>query len=120
MFHDNIEVLETDKSPVKTITVMQVVSTIQIERPDVAASDAVDVGGGGWSSETDDGVSMGEFCAEEIYSFSDVEKSKLVVLGGDSVADISGEGELQIQVAAGGATAEDAVGESRVSLNVSI
>ena len=50
------------------MTVLQRVrSTLQIERTDVVASGAIDVGG--QFSETDDLVGVGECCAEKLNSF---------------------------------------------------
>ena len=61
---DISEIPETYTYPVKIMTVTQRVrSTIQIEVPYVVARGAVDVGG--WTSESDDEMSVGEFCAEK-------------------------------------------------------
>ena len=84
---DNVEILDTDTSPLKTMTVFQrVLSTVQIERPDVLVSGAVLAGGP--SSDSDEGVSVSEGCAEKLQSFSEVEMSKLVDLGGNSKLEL--------------------------------
>ena len=84
---DNVEIPDTYTYPVKTMTGTQgVLSTIQIEGPYVVARGAVDVSG--WTSESDDEMILIEFCAEKLQSTGEVEVSKLVDLGGDSVAEL--------------------------------
>ena len=47
-----------------------------------------------------------------LQSVSEVEMIKVVDLGGHSIGELLGEGELQVQVATGEITAEGVVGES--------
>ena len=98
---DTVELQQTDMSPGKTLTVLQGVgSTVQVERPDVLTSGAVR------SAEGGDGVSLSDYCAEKLQSFHEVAMSQLVDLNGVSTAVFLGDGELQIQIATGRASAE--------------
>ena len=60
---DTVELPETDTSPVTMTVFQRVPSSIQFDRPDVVASGDVDVEER--SSESDDGVSEGEYCDEK-------------------------------------------------------
>ena len=86
------EISETDTSPAKTITVIQGVrSILQIEGLDVVSSGTVEVAGR--TSESDDGMRVSKDCAEKFdLPHGRVDVSKLVDLGGDSVADLLGKG----------------------------
>ena len=90
---------------------------MQIEGPYVVARGAVDVGA--WTSENDDEMSVGEFCAETLKSVGEVEVSKPVNLGGDSVAELLGKEVYRAKIASGGAATEEIMVGSRNSLRIS-
>ena len=84
---DNFDIPDTYTYPVKIMAVTQgTLSTIQIEGPYIVARGAVDVSG--WTSECDEEMILSEFCAEKLQSTGEVEVSKLLDLGGDSVAEL--------------------------------
>ena len=74
-------------------------STILIEGPYVVARGTVDMGA--WSSEREAEMSVSEFSAEKLQSVGEVEVSKLEDLGGDSVAELLGDGVYRAQIATG-------------------
>ena len=98
---ERVEVPETDTSPVKTLAILQRACTSQR----TVRKSAVDMSE--LPSRSDDGLSVSEFCAEEARSFSEAEMSKLVDLGGESVAEMSSEGGLRVQIDTGETATEE-------------
>ena len=96
------------------MTVTQgVLSAILIEGSYVVARGIVDMGA--WSSERVAEMSVSVFSAEKLQSVGEVEVSKLLDLGGDSVAELLRDGVYRAQIATGGAATEEIVFGSRKS-----